>query len=174
VIFYSFLYYRALGLVTLASLCVSGLLTWALLVILGRELGFALTLAGVAGFIVAIGITADSFVIFFERLKDEVREGRTGRSAVPRAWIRARRTILSADAVSFMAAAILYYLAAGDVKGFAFTLGLSTILDLVVVFLFTLPMVTLLSRSSAFTSPRISGLGRVRKKSLTPATAASR
>jgi preprotein translocase subunit SecD len=173
VILYSFIYYRALGLVTLSSLGVSALLTWALLVILGRQLGFALTLAGVAGFIVAIGITADSFVIFFERLKDEVREGRTGRSAVPRAWVRARRTILSADAVSFLAAAILYYLAAGDVKGFAFTLGLSTILDLVVVFLFTYPMVTLLSRSPAFTSPRISGLGRVRKKSLTPAAAAS-
>ena len=173
VILYSMIYYRALGLVTIASLGVSGALTYALLIILGRQIGFALTLAGVAGFIVAIGITADSFVIFFERLKDEVRDGRTARSAVPRAWIRARRTILSADAVSFLAAAILYYLAAGDVKGFAFTLGLSTVLDLVVVFLFTHPLIALLSRGAAFTSPRISGLGAVRKKTLTPAAASS-
>ena len=173
VILYSLLYYRALGLVTIASLAVSAGLTYGLLIILGRAIGFSLTLAGVAGFIVAIGITADSFVIFFERLKDEVRDGRTARSAVPRAWIRARRTILSADAVSFLAAAILYYLAAGDVKGFAFTLGLSTVLDLVVVFLFTHPLIAVLSRSATFTSPRVSGLGAVRKKSLTPAAASS-
>jgi preprotein translocase subunit SecD len=174
VVLYSLVYYRALGLVTIASLVVSAALTYALLIILGRAIGFALTLAGVAGFIVAVGITADSFVIFFERLKDEVRDGRTARSGVPRAWIRARRTILSADAVSFLAAAILYYLAAGEVKGFAFTLGLSTILDLVVVFLFTHPLIALLSRSATFTSPRISGLGAVRKKkSLTPAAASS-
>jgi len=91
-----------------------------------------------------------------------VKEGRTVRSSVPRAWIRARRTILSADAVSFLAAAILYWLAAGQVKGFAFTLGLSTIIDLIVVFLFTHPLVALLARSSAFTSPRVSGLGNMR------------
>jgi preprotein translocase subunit SecD len=174
VVVYSLIYYRALGLVTIASLVVSGVLTYGLLVILGRQIGFALTLAGVAGFIVAVGITADSFVILFERLKDEVREGRTARSAVPRAWVRARRTILSADAVSFLAAVILYYFAAGDVKGFAFTLGLSTILDLVVVFLFTHPLIAVLSRSATFTSPRVSGLGAVRKKPLTPAAAASR
>ena len=103
-----------------------GCLVYATLVILGRSIGFTLTLAGIAGFIVAIGITADSFVIFFERLKDEIREGRSPRSAVPRAWVRSRRTILSADAVSFLAAAILYLLAVGEVQGFAFTLGLST------------------------------------------------
>src|SRR6185503_6107714 len=97
----------------------------------------------IAGFIVAVGITADSFVVFFERIKDEVHEGRTSRVAIPRAWLRARRTILSADTVSFLAAATLYYFAAGDVKGFAFTLGMSTILDLVVVFLFTHPLVSL-------------------------------
>jgi preprotein translocase subunit SecD len=162
VVAYSLVYYRALGLVTIASLLVSGALTYALLVILGRQIGFALTLAGVAGFIVAVGITADSFVILFERLKDEVREGRTARSAVPRAWERARRTILSADAVSFLAAVILYYFAAGEVKGFAFTLGLSTLLDLVVVFLFTHPLIAVLARSRTFTSPQISGLGAVR------------
>ena len=126
VVLYSLLYYRALGLVTIASLLVSGALTFACLVMLGREIGFTLTLAGIAGFIVAVGITADSFVVFFERIKDEVHGGRSMRVAVPRAWVRARRTILSADTVSFLAAAVLYYFAAGDVKGFAFTLGLST------------------------------------------------
>jgi preprotein translocase subunit SecD len=163
VFIYSLLYYRALGLVMIASLILSGILVYAVLVILGRQIGFTLTLAGIAGFIVAIGITADSFVVFFERLKDEIREGRSPRSAVPRAWVRARRTILSADAVSFLAAAILYYLAAGTVKGFAFTLGMSTILDLVIVFLFTHPVVTLFARNKAFMSPRISGLGAVQK-----------
>ena len=147
VVIYSLIYYRALGLVTIASLLVSGALTYGCLVMLGTQIGFTLSLAGIAGFIVAVGITADSFVVFFERLKDEVHEGRSVRVAVPRAWVRARRTILSADTVSFLAAAILYYFAAGDVRGFAFTLGLSTILDLVVVFLFTHPLVSLLSRS---------------------------
>ena len=130
--------------------------------LLGRNFGYTLSLAGVAGFIVAIGITADSFVVFFERLKDEVKDGRTVRSAVPRAWSRARRTILSADTVLMLAAAVLYLLAVGGVKGFAFTLGLSTIVDVIVVFLFTHPLVALLSRSNAFTSPRFSGLGNVR------------
>jgi preprotein translocase subunit SecD len=110
---------------------------------------------------VSIGITADSFVVYFERLKDEIREGRSLRSAVPRAWVRARRTILSADAVSFLAAAILYVLAIGDVKGFAFTLGMSTVLDLIVVFLFTHPLMAVLSRYKSFGSSRFSGLGNV-------------
>jgi preprotein translocase subunit SecD len=162
VVVYSLLYYRALGLVTIASLAVSGGLTYAMLVILGKQIGFTLTLAGIAGFIVAVGITADSFVVFFERIKDEVHEGRTARVAIPRAWERARRTILSADTVSFLAAATLYYFAAGDVKGFAFTLGMSTILDLVVVFLFTHPLVSLFSRSAAFGSARFTGLSNVR------------
>jgi preprotein translocase subunit SecD len=162
VVIYSLLYYRALGLVTISSLIVSGGLTFACLVILGTQIGFTLTLAGIAGFIVAVGITADSFVVFFERIKDEVHEGRSMRVAVPRAWIRARRTILSADTVSFLAAAVLYEFAAGDVRGFAFTLGMSTILDLVVVFLFTHPLVSLLSRSEAFGSARFTGLDAVR------------
>src|SRR5439155_26305776 len=157
-----------LGTVTIASLAVSGVLTYACLVFLGRQIGFTLDLAGVAGFIVALGITADSFVVFFERLKDEVHEGRSVRVAVPRAWVRARRTILSADTVSFLAAAILYYFAAGDVRGFAFTLGLSTILDLAVVFLFTHPMVSLLSRLPAFGSSRFTGLDAVRSGGLAP------
>jgi preprotein translocase subunit SecD len=162
VVIYSLIYYRALGLVTIASLVVSGALTYAMLVILGQQIGFTLTLAGIAGFIVAVGITADSFVVFFERIKDEVHEGRTARVAIPRAWERSRRTILSADTVSFLAAATLYYFAAGDVKGFAFTLGLSTVLDLVVVFLFTHPLVALFSRSAAFGSARFTGLNHVR------------
>jgi preprotein translocase subunit SecD len=162
VVIYCLFYYRGLGLVVIASLAISGVTVFASLVLLGRAMGFALSLAGIAGFIVAIGITADSFVVFFERLKDEVKDGRTVRSAVPRAWVRARRTILSADAVSFLAAAILYWLAAGEVKGFAFTLGLSTIIDLLVVFLFTHPLVSLLSRSNGFSSPRFSGLGNLR------------
>ncbi len=162
VIVYCLFYYRGLGLVVITSLVASGSLVFASLVLLGRYLGFTLSLAGIAGFIVAIGITADSFVVFFERLKDEVKDGRTVRSAVPRSWVRARRTSLSADAVSFLAAAVLYFLAAGPVKGFAFTLGMSTIIDLLVVFLFTHPLVALLARSSGFTSPRFSGLGNAR------------
>jgi preprotein translocase subunit SecD len=172
VFLYSMLYYRALGLVMIASLVLSGIVTYAVLVLLGRQIGFTLTLAGVAGFIVAIGITADSFVVFFERLKDEIRDGRSPRSAVPRAWVRARRTILSADAVSFLAAAILYYLAAGSVKGFAFTLGMSTVLDLVIVFLFTHPIVALATRSKRFMNPRYSGLGSVQKVAADRAAAA--
>ncbi|MFN2518378.1 MAG: protein translocase subunit SecD [Jatrophihabitantaceae bacterium] len=162
VVVYSLIYYRALGLVTIASLIVSGGLTYGALVVLGTQIGFTLSLAGIAGFIVAVGITADSFVVFFERMKDEVHEGRSARVAIPRAWVRARRTILSADTVSFLAAATLYYFAAGDVKGFAFTLGLSTVLDLVVVFLFTHPLVSWLSRKKAFGSARFTGLNAVR------------
>jgi preprotein translocase subunit SecD len=161
VFIYALFYYRLLGLVMIASLALSAVVVYACLVLLGRQIGFTLSLAGIAGFIVAIGITADSFVVFFERLKDEIREGRTLRSAVPRAWVRARRTILSADAVSFLAAAILYLLAIGDVKGFAFTLGMSTVLDLVVVFLFTHPLMAALARFKSFGSSRMSGLGQV-------------
>jgi len=162
VVLYSLIYYRALGLVTIASLLVSGALTYGALVMLATQIDFTLSLAGIAGFIVAVGITADSFVVFFERMKDEVHEGRSARVAIPRAWVRARRTILSADTVSFLAAAILYYFAAGDVRGFAFTLGLSTILDLVVVFLFTHPLISFLSRFQSFGSARFTGLDAVR------------
>ncbi|MGY1830356.1 protein translocase subunit SecD [Geodermatophilus sp. SYSU D01180] len=173
---YALVYYRLLGLVMIASLILSAVVVYASLVLLGREIGFTLSLAGIAGFIVAIGITADSFVVYFERLKDEIREGRTLRSAVPRAWVRARRTILSADAVSFLAAAILYWLAIGDVKGFAFTLGLSTVLDLVVVFLFTHPLMAVLARFRSFGSSRFSGLGQVDRslRSAAPSVRAER
>ncbi|MGH3942930.1 MAG: protein translocase subunit SecD [Pseudonocardiaceae bacterium] len=156
---YCLFYYRLLGVLTILSLALSGLIVYAMLVLLGRWIGFTLDLAGVAGFIVAIGITADSFVIFFERLKDEIRDGRTFRSAVPHAWVRSRRTILSADAVSFLAAAVLYVLAVGQVRGFAFTLGMSTVLDLIVVFLVTHPLVAMASKSRVLSRPELSGLG---------------
>ncbi|RKT53915.1 protein translocase subunit SecD [Saccharothrix australiensis] len=159
VFLYCLLYYRLLGMLTILSLVLSGVVVYAVLVLLGRWIGFTLDLAGIAGFIVSIGITADSFVVFFERLKDEVREGRTFRSAVPRAWVRSRRTILSADAVSFLASAILWIIAVGQVKGFAFTLGMSTVLDLVVVFLVTHPLVAMVSKSKSLSSPKLSGLG---------------
>ena len=163
VVIYCLIYYRLLGVITILSLVLSFGLVYAILVLLGRWVGYSIDMAGVAGLIVAIGITADSFVIYFERIKDEVREGRTFRSAVPRGWQRAKRTILSADAVSFLSAAILYILAVGEVKGFAFTLGLSTVLDLVVVFLVTHPLVHLAAGSPLFASPRWSGLGKVAK-----------
>ena len=142
VLLYSLLYYRGLGLVTVASLAVSAVMTYGLVVLLGWQLGFRLSLAGVAGLIVAIGITADSFIVYFERLRDEVRDGKSLRVAVETGWVRARRTILAADFVSFLAAVILYLLSAGGVRGFAFTLGLTTLIDIVVVFMFTKPMLT--------------------------------
>ncbi|WP_420123683.1 protein translocase subunit SecD [Nakamurella sp.] len=163
VVVYCLIYYRMLGLITILSLILSFGLVYPVLVLLGRWVGYSLDMAGVAGLIIAIGITADSFVIYFERIKDEVREGRTFRSAVPRGWARAKRTILSADAVSFLSAFILYILAVGEVKGFAFTLGLSTVLDLVVVFLVTHPLVHLAAGSKLFQSPTWSGLGGVAK-----------
>ena len=147
----------ALGFVTIASLAISAGLTYASICLLGKELGFALSLAGIAGLIVSVGITADSFVVYFERLKDEIKEGRTPRSAVDRAWVRARRTILSADTVSLLAAVILYLVSVGGVRGFAFTLGLSTLLDVVVVFLFTRPLISYLSRFRWFSRSALTG-----------------
>ncbi|WP_433720051.1 protein translocase subunit SecD [Actinoplanes sp. CA-051413] len=164
---YSFFYYRLLGTVIFLSLILSGLLTFGALVVLGRATGFTLTLAGIAGFIVSLGVAADSFVIYFERLKDEIHEGRSARSAVPRAWARARRTIISANTITIMAAVVLYIVSIGAVKGFAFALGLSTILDLVVVFLFRHPIMTMFANTKAFMSPRVSGLGRALKRAPT-------
>ncbi|HVU61088.1 MAG TPA: protein translocase subunit SecD [Mycobacteriales bacterium] len=164
VILFSLLYYRALGLVTIGSLAVSGLILYAVTTLLGHSsVGYTLSLPGIAGFIVAVGITADSFVVYFERLRDEVREGRRLRSAVDRAWPRARRTILSADTVSLLAALILYIVSIGDVRGFAFTLGLSTLSDLLIVFFFTKPLLTILGRRPAFDSGKAwTGIGRAR------------
>jgi preprotein translocase subunit SecD len=174
VVLYCLFYYRLLGLITILSLVLSGGLVYAVMVLLGRWIGLSLDMAGIAGLIIAIGITADSFVVYFERIKDEVREGRTFRSSVPRGWTRAKRTILSADAVSFLSALILYLLAVGDVKGFAFTLGLSTVLDLVVVFLVTHPLVALISHFNVFGSPLWSGLGSVAAAGLEHRTATAR
>jgi preprotein translocase subunit SecD len=150
VVLYSFLYYRGLGIVVVMSLAVAGALVYVSVVLLGQALGFTLTLAGIAGLIVAIGITADSFVVFFERLRDEIRDGRSLRSAVETGWSRARHTIIAADSITLLAAIVLYMLAVGGVKGFAFALGLTTLIDLVVVFMFTKPLVTVLARTKFF------------------------
>lgn len=147
VVVYSFLYYRGLGVLSVLSLGCSAALTYGSVVLLSELIGYRLSLAGIAGLIVAIGITADSFIVYFERLRDEVREGRTLRTAVERGWGRARRTILTADFVSFLAALILYIVSVDEVKGFAFTLGLTTMIDVVVVFLFTKPLLSLLVRT---------------------------
>jgi len=147
VIIYLLLYYRALGVVAVVSLVAAAIMTYLLFVILGKSIGFTLTLAGVAGAIVSIGITADSFIIYFERIRDEIREGKRLRVAIDQGWSRARRTILAADFVSLLSAAILYYLSVGSVRGFAFTLGLITFVDLAVAFLFTRSLVTKLGNS---------------------------
>ncbi|MCG7607233.1 protein translocase subunit SecD, partial [Mycobacterium sp. CnD-18-1] len=163
VLLYSLLYYRALGLLVALSLVAAGAMVFAILVLLGRYIGYTLDIAGIAGLIIGIGTTADSFVVFFERIKDEIREGRSFRSAVPRGWARARKTIVSGNAVTFLAAAVLYFLAIGQVKGFAFTLGLTTILDIVVVFLVTWPLVYLASKSPTMAKPAFNGLGAVQQ-----------
>lgn len=150
VIIYLVVYYRGLSLIAILSLGVSALLTYVIMALLGPAIGFALNLPAVCGAIVAIGITADSFIVYFERIRDEIREGRTMRPAVERAWPRARRTIMVSDFVSFLAAAVLFIVTVGKVQGFAFTLGLTTLLDIVVVFLFTKPVMTLLARTKFF------------------------
>ena len=152
VFIFSLLYYRALGLVTVGSLTVAGLILYLLFLVLGKTIGFTLTLAGIAGAIVAIGVTADSFIVFFERIRDEAREGRSLRSAVESGWARARHTIIVADMVSILAAVLLYFFAVGGVRGFAFTLGLTTLIDLLVVFIFTKPIVTVIAKSNFFAS----------------------
>jgi preprotein translocase subunit SecD len=169
VVLYSFLYYRGLGLVSVSSLIIAGGIAMLAIVLLTKYQNLALDLSGIAGLIVAIGITADSFVVFFERLRDDVREGKQLRPAVEAGWKRARRTILVSDTVSFIAALLLYYFSIGEVKGFAYTLGLTTIIDVVVVFLFTKPMVTLLARTDFYSSGRpLSGLDPARLGARTP------
>lgn len=150
VVIYLVIYYRGLSLVAMASLLISAILTYVLMALLGPAIGFALNLPAVCGAIVAIGITADSFIVYFERIRDEIREGRSLRPAVERAWPRARRTILVSDFVSFLAAAVLFIVTVGKVQGFAFTLGLTTVLDVVVVFFFTKPLMSLLARRKFF------------------------
>ncbi|MDF3299721.1 protein translocase subunit SecD [Streptomyces tropicalis] len=150
VVIYLVAYYRGLSVIAVASLLVSAALTYVIMSLLGPTIHFALNLPAVCGAIVAIGITADSFIVYFERVRDELREGRSLRPAVERAWPRARRTILVSDFVSFLAAAVLFIVTVGKVQGFAFTLGLTTLLDVVVVFLFTKPLLTLLARTKFY------------------------
>jgi preprotein translocase subunit SecD len=159
VMIYCLLYYRGLGLVVITSLIVAGATTYAMVLLLAKSAGFTLTLPGIAGLIVAVGITADSFIVFFERIRDEMRGGKSMRVAVEAGWIRARATCVAADSVSILAALVLYVFAAGVVKGFAFALGLSTLIDLVVFFWFTKPMVSWLARFTFFNKGhKLSGL----------------
>lgn len=159
VVVYSLFQYRALGLVTVASLVVAGVLTYLAIAILGWTQNYRLSLAGVAGLIVAIGQTADSFIVYFERIRDELREGRGLIAAVENGWKRARRTVLASKAVNLLAAVVLYFVAVGNVRGFAFTVGLTAIADLIVVFMFTHPMLQLLATRKFFSEGhRFSGL----------------
>lgn len=150
VVLYLLVYYRALGVVAVLSLLIAAAFTYVFLIILGRQVGFTLTLAGVAGTIVAIGVTADSFIVYFERMRDEIREGKGLRSAATTGWVRARQTILVADGVSLLAAVVLYFLSVGNVRGFAFMLGLTTLLDIIIAFVFTKPLVELMARAAWF------------------------
>ena len=169
VVIYSFFYYRGLALVSMSSLAIAAVIGYLGIVLLSKYQHFTLDLTGIAGLIVAIGITADSFVVYFERLRDEVREGKQLRPAVEAGWKRARRTILVSDTVTFLAALLLYYFSIGDVKGFAFTLGLTTLIDVLVVFTFTKPMLTIVARSKFFSSGnRWSGLDPARLGARTP------
>lgn len=152
VVIYSAFQYRGLAIVTVGSLVIAGVLVYLLIAFLSWRQGYRLSMAGVAGLIVAIGITVDSFIVYFERVRDEIREGRNLEVAVENAWRRSIRTILASDAVSFTAAATLFLLTVGNVRGFAFTLGLTTIVDLIVVLLFTHPLLTLLARTKFFSS----------------------
>ncbi|WP_280370941.1 protein translocase subunit SecD [Nocardia wallacei] len=163
VLLYCLLYYRMLGFLAGFSLIASGVAVYGIIVLLGRWINFTLDLAGIAGLIIGIGMTADSFVVFFERIKDEMREGRSFRSAVPRGWARAQRTNLSGKTVSLIASAVLYILAAGQVKGFAFTLGLTTVLDVIVLYLVTAPLMMMASRSPFWAKPSVNGLGAVQQ-----------
>ncbi|NDU72663.1 protein translocase subunit SecD [Actinomadura sp. DSM 109109] len=175
VVLYCLFYYRGLGLVAVSSLVVASVITYESVVILGEGMGFRLSLPHIIGLIVSIGITADSFIVYFERLRDELRAGRKLRSSVENAWKRARRTILVADAVTFLAALVLYFLAVGGVAGFAFAMGLTTLIDVVVVFFFTKPLVALLARTKFFGRGHpMSGLDprRLHKAQDTPAPAA--
>jgi preprotein translocase subunit SecD len=161
VMIYCVLYYRGLGLVVVASLIVAGSITYAMVLVLSKTSGFTLTLPGIAGLIVAVGITADSFIVYFERIRDEMRAGKSMRVAVETGWARARNTCLAADSVSLLAAVVLFVFTIGVVKGFAFALGISTVIDLIVFFWFTKPVMTLLARVPYFSSgSRFSGLSR--------------
>jgi preprotein translocase subunit SecD len=179
---YCLLYYRGLGTVVVASPFVAAGITYALVLLLDKAANFTLTLPGIAGLIVAVGITADSFIVYFERIRDEMRDGKTMRVAVEAGWKRARNTCLAADAVSLLAAVVLYIFAAGVVRGFAFALGLATLIDLAVFFWFTHPMVSWLAHYPFFNrGHKLSGLDaealgidRINVTPTTPRTAGGR
>ncbi len=156
-----FAYYRLFGFISLITLFTAGLLVYGSLILLGRWIGYSLDLSGVAGLIIGIGTTADSFVVFYERVKDEVREGRTFRSAAQHGWERAKRTIVTGNMVTLIGAVVIYFLAVGEVKGFAFTLGLTTVFDLLVTFLVTAPLMLLAARKPFFAKPSVNGMGKV-------------
>lgn len=168
VVIYLVLYYRLLGLVAVLSLVIAAALNYFAVVLLGRSIGFTLTLAGVAGLIVSIGITADSFVVYNERIRDELRSGKTVRNAVDVAWLRARRTLLAADFVQILAALVLYFLSVGAVRGFAFALGLATLIDILVAFWFARPITVLFARTS-LSGGKLSGLSPERLHAGIPA-----
>jgi preprotein translocase subunit SecD len=147
---YCLVYYRGLGLVVLASLLTAAAITYGMVLLLGSTAGFTLTLPGIAGLVIGVGVTADSFIIFFERIRDEMREGKSMRVAVETGWVRAKKTRLAANVVSLLSAGVLYVFATGAVKGFGFALGLSTLIDLAILFWFTKPMVTFLARFKFF------------------------
>jgi preprotein translocase subunit SecD len=149
---YSLFYYRGLGIVVIGSLALAAAHVFLSFFLLSKWVGFTLTLAGIAGTIVAIGVTADSFIVYFERIRDEMREGRPFRVAAESGWTRARRTIVVADLVSGISAVVLYVVSVGSVRGFAFTLGLTTIIDLIIIFYFTKPLVSLLAKVKFFQS----------------------
>lgn len=159
ILIYSLLYYRAIGFLAFLSLIFAMVLTYGVLVLLGNWINYTLDLAGIAGVIIGIGMTADSFIVFFERVKDELREGHRFRSAVPRGWKRASRTIVTGNMVSLIGAVVLYVLAIGEVRGFAFTLGLTTVMDILVAFTVTWPLVYLASTKAVFSKPSMNGLG---------------
>lgn len=158
---YVFFYYRLLALVSLVSLTAAGVITYAAIVLLGRWIGYSLDLSGIAGLIIGIATAADSFVVLYERIKDELLQGRTFRSAAPRAWERAKRTIVTGNVVTLIGSVVVYFLAVGDVKGFAFTLGITTVFDIVVSFLVTAPLMILAARKPFWAKPQVNGLGKV-------------
>ncbi|MGP3916223.1 protein translocase subunit SecD [Nonomuraea sp. 10N515B] len=172
VVLYCLLYYRGLGIVAVLSLVVATVITYTSVVVLGTNANFRLSLPHIIGLVVSIGITADSFIVYFERIRDEMKEGRrTLRAAVEVAWVRARRTILIADAVMFIAAIVLYFLAVGGVAGFAFAMGLTTLIDVVVVFLFTKPFIAMLAKVKFFAKGHpLSGLDAERMSEVSSTT----
>ena len=155
-----FAYYRLYGLISLASLVAAGALVYGTLVLLGRWIGYSLDLSGIAGLVIGIGATADSFIVIYERIKDEVRKGKTFRSATASGWQRAKDTVITGNMVTLIGAVIIYFLAVGDVKGFAFTMGLTTVFDLIVTFLVTAPLLIIASRSSFWSKPSVNGMGK--------------